>query len=122
MHSQPQHSQGEASGRKEDAPPRRHLYPAAHADRRPSHWWYWGRAIYVSRRDYWSIARVFLTAGLPLGAYGVLARDRRVGPSIWRRLDSPYSDTRCSGSTGCMDIHPCAITRNSWRMPACAAA
>ena len=78
MYSQPRRSQGGASSRKEAAPPRRrHLYPAAHADRRPSHWWYWGRAIYVSRRDYWSITRAFLTAGLPLGAYAVLARDRR---------------------------------------------
>jgi SAM-dependent methyltransferase len=76
VYSQPQPSRGEASSGKEVVR-RRHVYPAARADRRPSHWWYWGRAIYVSRRDYWSITRVFLTAGLPLGAYGVLARDRR---------------------------------------------
>ena len=49
-----------------------HWYPASVAERRPSAWWYWGRAVYVSRRDYWKITKVFLTVGIPLGAIGVL--------------------------------------------------
>lgn len=27
-----------------------HWFPTSVADRRPSAWWYWGRAVYVSRR------------------------------------------------------------------------
>jgi len=49
-----------------------HWYPASVAEKRPSAWWYWGRAVYVSRRDYWKIAKVFLAIGIPLGAIGVL--------------------------------------------------
>jgi SAM-dependent methyltransferase len=49
-----------------------HWYPASSAERRPSAWWYWGRAVYVSRRDYWRITKKFLAAGIPLGAIGVL--------------------------------------------------
>jgi len=49
-----------------------HCYPAADPARRPSHLWYWGRAIYVSRRDYWKIFLGFLAIGIPLGAVGVL--------------------------------------------------
>jgi len=49
-----------------------HWYPASVAEKRPSAWWYWGRAVYVSRRDYWKITKVFLAVGIPLGAIGVL--------------------------------------------------
>jgi SAM-dependent methyltransferase len=49
-----------------------HWYPASVADKRPSAWWYWGRAVYVSRRDYWKITKVFLAVGIPLGAIGAL--------------------------------------------------
>lgn len=51
---------------------RTHWFPAAVAGRRPSAWWYWGRAVYVSRRDYWKITKVFLAVGIPLGVIGVL--------------------------------------------------
>jgi SAM-dependent methyltransferase len=51
---------------------RTHWFPKTSADRRPSAWWYWGRAVYVSRRDYWKITKVFLAVGIPLGAIGVL--------------------------------------------------
>src|SRR5205823_10535426 len=51
-----------------------HWYPASAADKRPSAWWYWGPAVYVSRRDYWKITKVFLAVGIPLGAVGVLFR------------------------------------------------
>jgi SAM-dependent methyltransferase len=51
---------------------RTHWFPASVAERRPSQWWYWGRAVYVSRRDYWKITKVFLAVGIPLGAIGVL--------------------------------------------------
>lgn len=47
-------------------------FPPASTRRRPSHWWYWGRAVYVSRRDYLKIFLVFMAAGVPLGAAGVL--------------------------------------------------
>src|SRR6266851_6992621 len=49
-----------------------HWYPASVAAKRPTPWWYWGRAVYVSRRDYWRITKKFLVVGIPLGAIGVL--------------------------------------------------
>ena len=49
-----------------------HWYPASVAAKRPTPWWYWGRAVYVSRRDYWKITKYFLAVGIPLGAIGVL--------------------------------------------------
>jgi SAM-dependent methyltransferase len=49
-----------------------HWYPASVAANRPTPWWYWGRAVYVSRRDYWKITKYFLAVGIPLGAIGVL--------------------------------------------------
>jgi SAM-dependent methyltransferase len=49
-------------------------YPSAPVNQRPSHWWYWGRAIYVSRRDYARIFRAFLCLGVPLGAIGLFAK------------------------------------------------
>ena len=49
-----------------------HWYPASVAGKRPTPWWYWGRAVYVSRRDYWKITKYFLAVGIPLGAIGVL--------------------------------------------------
>jgi SAM-dependent methyltransferase len=51
-----------------------HWYPASVAEKRPSAWWYWGRAVYVSRRDYWKITKVFLAVGIPLGVIGVVFR------------------------------------------------
>ena len=51
-----------------------HWYPASVAANRPTPWWYWGRAVYVSRRDYWKITKYFLAVGIPLGAIGVLFR------------------------------------------------
>ena len=53
-----------------------HCYPPADPARRPSHLWYWGRSVYVSRRDYWRIFLGFLSAGIPLGLVGVLAHSR----------------------------------------------
>jgi SAM-dependent methyltransferase len=49
-----------------------HWYPASVAGKRPTPWWYWGRAVYVSRRDYWKITKYFLAVGIPLGAIGAL--------------------------------------------------
>ncbi len=51
-----------------------HWYPASIAAKRPTPWWYWGRAVYVSRRDYSRITKYFLAVGIPLGAIGVLFR------------------------------------------------
>ena len=47
-------------------------FKAASPLRAPSPWWYWGRAVYVSRRDYRRIFLVFLAVGVPLGGAGVL--------------------------------------------------
>jgi len=52
--------------------PLSHWYPGTVAAERPSAWWYWGRAVYVSRRDYWRITKKFLAVGIPLGIIGVL--------------------------------------------------
>lgn len=49
-----------------------HWFPTSGPEKRPSAWWYWGRAVYVRRRDYWRITKVFLGVGIPLGAVGVL--------------------------------------------------
>jgi len=49
-----------------------HWYPASVAGKRPTPWWYWGRAVYVSRRDYWKITKYFLAVGIPIGAIGAL--------------------------------------------------
>ena len=51
---------------------RRHLYPRANPAQEPSPWWYFGRAVYVSRYDYRKIFLIFLAVGVPLGAIGVL--------------------------------------------------
>src|SRR5690242_15451997 len=55
-------------------PARSHWFPKVEPGKRPSAWWYWGRAVYVSRRDYWKITKVFLAVGVPLGVIGVLFR------------------------------------------------
>jgi len=56
-------------------------FPAASPLRTPSPWWYWGRAVYVSRRDYARIFVKFLAVGVPLGGAGVL-----LGSAICLRL------------------------------------
>ena len=53
---------------------RTHWFPGTVAEVRPTAWWFWGRAVYVSRRDYWRITKYFLAVGVPLGAIGVLFR------------------------------------------------
>ena len=46
---------------------RRHMFPAARPDRQPSPWWYYGRALYVSRRDYFKIyCALMATLGIPM--------------------------------------------------------
>lgn len=47
-------------------------YPIANAQKEPSPWWYYGRAIYVSRFDYRKIFLAFLAVGMPLGLTGLL--------------------------------------------------
>jgi len=49
-------------------------YPKADATTRPSPWWYFGRAVFVSRRDYRRIFYWFIAAGLPLGLVGIAFR------------------------------------------------
>jgi SAM-dependent methyltransferase len=60
-----------------------HWYPGAVAAERPSAWWYWGRAVYVSRRDYWRITKKFLAVGIPLGVIGVLLH---YSPAFWAAM------------------------------------
>ena len=55
---------------------RRHLYPRADPKQQPTPWWYFGRAVYVSRYDYRKIFLVFLAVGIPLGLIGVLLNQR----------------------------------------------
>jgi len=44
-----------------------HAYPRTNPTRRPSAWWYYGRALYVSRRDYFKIyCALMLTLGFPM--------------------------------------------------------
>ena len=50
----------------------KHFYPAAKADREPSPWWYFGRAVYVSRRDYKNIFYWFVAVGFLLGILWVV--------------------------------------------------
>ena len=46
---------------------RRHFYPRTEAHRRPTPWWYYGRALYVSRRDYFKIyCALMLFLGFPM--------------------------------------------------------
>jgi hypothetical protein len=51
-----------------------HWYPRADAARQPTPWWYFGRAVYVSRRDYRKIFNVFAATGVAMGAVNVLRR------------------------------------------------
>lgn len=49
-----------------------HWYPKADAGKEPSAWWYYGRAIYVSRHDYRKIFLFFISIGIPVGLTGLL--------------------------------------------------
>jgi SAM-dependent methyltransferase len=51
----------------------RHWMSVADPRRTPSPWWYFRRAVYVSRRDYWRIFKAFVATGTPIGAVGLLA-------------------------------------------------
>jgi len=55
---------------------RTHHFPGASPDREPSPWWYFARAIYVSRRDYGRIFLAFLAFGVSMAALGVLLHIR----------------------------------------------
>lgn len=46
-------------------------YRRADADQQPTSWWYYGRAIYVSRHDYKKIFFTFLAVGMPLAGVGL---------------------------------------------------
>jgi SAM-dependent methyltransferase len=61
----------------------RHWYPKAPRTERPSHLWYWGRALYVSRRDYRRIFAAFLLVGALLGAAGVVSGSRVLTDAVW---------------------------------------
>lgn len=46
---------------------RGHVYPSTTPERRPTPWWYYGRAVYVSRRDYFKIYCALMAAlGVPM--------------------------------------------------------
>jgi len=53
----------------------KHWYPKAKANQEPTPWWYYGRAIYVSRHDYRKIFFNFLAVGVPLGVTGLLLEE-----------------------------------------------
>ena len=51
---------------------RRHAYPRTDPARRPTAWWYYGRALYVSRRDYFKIYWALMFAlGFPMVFLGL---------------------------------------------------
>jgi ubiquinone/menaquinone biosynthesis C-methylase UbiE len=55
----------------------RHWYSRTAPTRRPSDWWYYGRALYVSRRDYFKIyLYIFWCLGVPLALAGWLLDSR----------------------------------------------
>lgn len=100
-----------------------HWFPTSVADRRPSAWWYWGRAVYVSRRDYWKIMRVFLAVGIPLGTVGVLfhismAFRGAVALAEIGLLLLVYSLFAC---IACTATQQCAMCANSSRSATCKA-
>src|SRR5437867_12573669 len=75
MTRRPTYSLSHRKETREDATmTRRHLYPRANPAEEPSPWWYFGRAVYVSRYDYRKIFLTFLAVGIPLGAIGVLLK------------------------------------------------
>src|SRR5437588_1574225 len=75
MTRRPTYSLSHRKETREDATmTRRHLYPRANPAAEPSPWWYFGRAVYVSRYDYRKIFLTFLALGIPLGAIGVLLK------------------------------------------------
>ncbi len=51
-------------------------FPLAQPGKRPTAWWYYGRAIFVSRHDYKKIFYRFLMVAIPLGLGGLLLDNR----------------------------------------------
>ena len=47
-------------------------FPRSTGKQRPSAWWYYGRAIFVSRHDYRRIFLRFIAVGIPLGLVGLI--------------------------------------------------
>src|SRR5438034_9895379 len=66
--------------------PLTYWFPATVAGERPSACWYWGRAVYVRRRDYWRITKKFLAVGIPLGLLGVFLH---YSLAFWAALARP---------------------------------
>jgi SAM-dependent methyltransferase len=61
----------------------RHWYPAAPRTERPSHLWYWGRALYVSRRDYRKIFVAFVLVGAALAVAGIGLGSSVLIDAVW---------------------------------------
>jgi SAM-dependent methyltransferase len=59
---------------------RKHWFGSASPEKQPSPWWYFRRAVYVSRRDYLKIFLVFIAIGIPLGLAGLFLD---VMPLFW---------------------------------------
>jgi len=57
-------------GTMEPATARRHWISSAQPEREPSPWWYFARAVYVSRYDYKKIFFAFLAFGVPMAILG----------------------------------------------------
>lgn len=56
---------------------KRHLYPPADPRIQPTPWWYFGRAVYVSRHEYAKIFNVFAVTGVAVGAASVLLKRKK---------------------------------------------
>ncbi len=107
-------------------------YPRALADRQPTPWWYYGRALYVSRRDYFKIYLAilfgvglpFVAAGLTLGsrfwlvsafgmgtaalayeAYSLFGMFRMYGPPSSRYVRDVLKRAGVDGAVAVADVH-----------------
>jgi ubiquinone/menaquinone biosynthesis C-methylase UbiE len=58
-------------------------FPRSAGKQRPSAWWYYGRAIFVSRHDYKKIFLRFIAVGLPLGLTGLVFNSRLFWGLAW---------------------------------------
>jgi ubiquinone/menaquinone biosynthesis C-methylase UbiE len=59
-----------------DASENKLWFPRSTGNQRPSPWWYYGRAIFVSRHDYRKIFFRFLSVGIPLGIIALIAKSK----------------------------------------------
>ena len=99
-----------------------HCYPRTESTRRPTPWWYYGRALYVSRRDYFKIYCALMALyldlkfwqGAALGAgtvslfylgYSIFAMYRMYGHPARSYLRRLLDEGNVSGPAVVADLH-----------------